>query len=115
MPLPSWWAETVTFLAAPLVADEYGTPGTERDWPAAVATVVPGCSVQPVQGSEYDQGREAITVRWRVYAPPGTVITGDMRAVYEGETYDVVGDGQVWPSATGALDHVQALLEKVSG
>lgn len=113
--LPSWWTEQVTFLAAPLVTDEYGTPGTERDWANAVPTVVEGCSVQPVQGSEYDQGREALTVRWRVYAPAGTVVTGDMRATYRGDTYDVDGDGQAWPSATGALDHVQVLLERSRG
>lgn len=113
--LPSWWRDSITVLKAPLVTDEYGTPGTERDWAAATSTVVEGCSVQPVAGAEYDQGREAVTVRWRVYAPAGTDLRAGDRVVYRGDTYDVEGDGQAWPSATGGLDHVQALMERHAG
>lgn len=114
MPL-SWFDSEVIILRAPLVEDEYGTPGTERDWDAAVQTFYEGCDLQPVSPSEYDQGREAITVRWRLFGPSDLDVLGSDRAVHDGSEYEVVGDGQTWSSPTGAVSNTQALLERVRG
>ena len=107
--------DEMTRIRAPLVADEYGTPGTARDWANATETVIDGCSVQPVSGREYDQGREAVTIRWRVYAPVGSDLAAGDRVRFAGELYEVDGPGRDWPSPTGGLDHVEALLKKVVG
>lgn len=106
---------SITRLRAPLIADEYGTPSAERDWAHATSTVITGCSIQPLIGAEYEVGREAVTVRWKIYAPAGTSLLAGDRVVYGGETYEVDSDGQEWPSPTGNLDHVQAVLKKVVG
>lgn len=99
----SFWRDTITRLRAPLVPDEYATPANQRDWENATATEIAGCSVQPVTGLEHDQGREAVTTRWRVYAPAGADLQAGDRVTFAGETYEVDGPGQDWPSPTGML------------
>ena len=113
--IPSFWRDTIAILRAPLVTDEYGTPGTERDWAHPTTTTVATCSVQPLASSEYELGREAVTVRWRIYAPRGTDIRAGDRVTFDGETYEADGDGQEWPSPSGELDHVEALMKRREG
>jgi len=113
--IPSFWRDTITRLRAPLIADEYGTPSTARDWGHAVSTSISNCSVQPAASSEYDLGRESVTLRWRVFAPAGTDLAAGDRTLFDGDTYELDGDGQAWPSATGGLDHIEALMKRVVG
>lgn len=113
--IPSFWRDSIDVLRAPLITDEYGTPSAERDWAHQTTTTYATCSVQPLASTEYDLGREATTVRWRVFGPPGMDIRSGDRLLFNGETYEADGDGQAWPSATGDLDHVEAVIKRREG
>lgn len=113
--LPSWCRETITRLRAPYKADRYGNPTTVRDWLVATSQTIAGCSVQPVAGTEVFDDRDAIVQRWIIYAPRGTDLLSTDRVVHKGITYEVDGDIRVWTGATGTLDNVQAILERVDG
>jgi hypothetical protein len=113
--IPSFWRDTITRVRAPLVTDEYGTLSTERDWAHGVETAIANCSVQPVTSKEYDAGREAVTIRWRIFAPAGTDLLASDRVRFSSVLYELDGDGQAWPSATGGIDHVEALMKRVVG
>lgn len=77
---------------------------------AADRDTVPGCVVYPGASVEVLGGRTDVSVRWSVLAPPGTVVGAEDGVEYLGQLYRVEGQPQVWPSATGALDHVLLLL-----
>jgi hypothetical protein len=113
--MPSFFRATITRVRAPLIADGYGTADKERDWTHASQLVITGCSVQPAGGSEYKIGREAVITTWRLYAPAGTDLVAGDRVIWDEDLYDVDGDPQSWPSATGQLDHVEAILRRVVG
>ena len=113
--LPAWCRETITRLRAPYKADRFGNPTSVRDWTAATSLDIPGCSVQPVAGTEVFDDRDARVQRWIVYAPVGTDLMSTDRIIHKGVTYEVDGDIRVWTGATGTLDNVQAILERVDG
>jgi hypothetical protein len=113
--MPSFFRATITRVRAPLVADAYGTADKERDWANATRTTITGCSVQPSSGSEYKLGREAVITTWRLYAPDGTDLLAGDRVIWDEDLYEVDGDPQRWPSATGQIDHVEVLLRRVVG
>jgi hypothetical protein len=112
--MPTFARQTITRVRGALVADGYGSL-TERDWTNAVSTTITGVSLQPMPSSEYERGREAVLTAWRLYAPAGTDLEAGDRIVYDGDTYDIEGDSQNWPSPTGQLDHVEAVLRRVVG
>lgn len=103
---------TVTVLEPATRAADYGNATTD-DWDAPTATVVPGCSVQPVTVPAYTVDRKAITTRWVVWLPLGTPITGRCRVVYAGETYELDGDPSVWDFPPAG--HIVANLRRSQG
>jgi hypothetical protein len=114
----SWWNHTITVVHAELIPDPDGSNyGNEiLDWDNATSTEVEGCHVQPVEADEQvDPGRDTITTRWRLFAPDGTAIAATDRIVYAGATYEIDGAPNLWPSATGTLDHVEAFLVRTDG
>lgn len=106
--LPSFVRETIT-VVDPVWVDDRGTPVADYG-PGATRTVVPGCSVQPGASSEDLAGRTHVTVRWTVYAPPGTVVAADSAVEYEGRRYAVDGEPARWKSPTGAVSHLVLYL-----
>lgn len=111
--LPSFARESVTRLRAPLVEDEYHNE--VQDWSGASPLTITGCLVQPLSSSEYTIEREAITTRWRLFAPTGSDVKATDRVVWRGDTFEVEGDPQTWDSPSGATSSMQALLRKVTG
>lgn len=118
--LPGFARDTVTVQRATVV-EERGT--TRLDWSNPAETVVAGCSVQPMAGDEkFTAGsqegggrRDAVITRWKLYAPPGIDLLARDRVVHAGVAYQIDGSPQRWPSPSGALSHVTALLFEVEG
>lgn len=109
----SFHRDTVTILRAGMVDDGYGnqTP----DWSAPSRADVAGCRLQPLPVEDYTLDREAVTTRWRLFAPAGTDLRATDRVEHQDEVYEVEGDPERWPSPTGRLAHVEALLRRTEG
>jgi hypothetical protein len=105
--------ETITVLT-PGEKDERGV--TVPDWDEATETEEDGWNIQPTGGSEDAMlGRQELTERFRALGPYGSILTADCRVIYGGVTYEVDGPVGRWPSATGALAHVETTLKRVTG
>ncbi len=105
--------DTVTVLDAALVADGY--ENQVPDWSTPTETTVEGCRLQPERGADYTVDREAVTTRWRLFAPADAPIQDTSRIRHNGVVYDVDGSVERWPSPTGALAHIEALLRRAEG
>ena len=106
--LPSWCRDEVT-IVRPSWVEERGKRIPDYDSPAETV-VVSGCSVQPGATSEVQEGRQNVTVRWTLIAPPGTVIGAHDAVDWEGVRYQADGGGQAWRSPTGSVSNVVAAL-----
>lgn len=112
--LPSFARQTITIRRAPLVTDH----GAQvRDWDSddVAEHSVAGCSVQPLTGQEILANRDTVQAQYRVYAPPGADVEATDHVTFGGDDYEVVGEPLRWPSPTGALDHVELLLNRWEG
>lgn len=109
----SYHRDTVTVLRAQLVDDGYGNESP--DWDNPTETTVPGCRVQPERGDDYVLDREAVITRWRLFAPAGTDLRATDRVEHQDVVYEVEGSVERWPSPTGSLAHVEALLRRAEG
>lgn len=108
MALPSFCRDTVTVTRAPM-REERGT--SIRDWANAVAHEIAGCSVQPAESTtDRTEAREAITVRCRLFLPPGADIDERDRVTYNGRDYALDGAPLPITSPTGAVSHIRADL-----
>lgn len=106
--LPSFASRQVTIERAPYI-DSRGTQ--VRDWSQASSRTVNGCLVQPVDGSTaWTDPTQAVTVRARLWCPPGTDIQPDDRVIADGIIYAIEGAPMAWQSPTGAIDHIEAAL-----
>lgn len=112
-------AQEPVVVLAPVMVAEYGQQ--VADWSQAPAeTTVPGCIVQPVAGPQVDllPNRNAASGALSVLAPAGTVVPAAARVRVPsrpGRDYEVLGEPRLWPSPTGALDHVELVLLRVEG
>ena len=70
--------------------------------------------MQPLQGQEILQDRDATVSRWMLYAPLSADITSTDRIRHRGVDYDVDGSVQDWPDIFG-LGYRQAILRKAVG
>lgn len=107
-------SETVEVLDAPLVErDRYG--GTVRDWDNATTTQVRWCSIQPMSGTEQNLDREFTATHVRLFAPYDAPVSASSRVRYDGRTFEVDGEPELWREATGAKSHLQATLKILKG
>lgn len=87
----------------------------QRDWAHATSTTVTGVSVQPVMTMEIrDMSQVGLHADWRLYdrhSALGFWQAGD-RVTWNGSTYDVVGDPQVWMGAQGGRHHWEVDLRE---
>lgn len=110
----SFATQTLTRVRYPLVGDGHGNQ--VRDTGAVPDEVeVPGCSIQPGASAEVLAGRDAVSVLWTVYAPPGADVVALDLVRYAGVLYEVSGEPARWPSPTGSLDHMVVLLVRWEG
>jgi hypothetical protein len=107
--LPSFATDSVTVIT-PVMVDDRGKQVPDWSQAPAATVVVAGCSVQPGASAEDLVGRDAVTIRWTVWAPPGTQITAYDHVQVGARVFAVDGEPAVWRSPTGAVSHVQFLL-----
>jgi len=81
-----------------------GAPGADL--------VISGCSVQPGNGSELVDNRDAVTTLFTVWAPPSDVLETDAIR-YDGTVYAV--DGQIERWRVGRMAHDVIRLKAVAG
>lgn len=107
--------ETVTRLRG--VGSTNGYNDAAIDWgqtPAELA--IAGCSVQPVDGEEVLDGRDAVVSRWRWFGPYDADVTAKDRIRHRGVVYSVDGSIEKWIDPTGSgLDHATCLLRRTDG
>lgn len=109
----SFKTQTITVLR-PGTRSERGD--TIPDWATATTHTVPGCCVQPDNGDEVtDRGRDAVVRRWKVLGPAGADVTSLDRVRWDGADYDVDGPIASWSSPSGALAHVEFVIQRVEG
>ena len=102
--LPSFATKTVTVERAPY-ADSRGTK--VRDWSQAVPSQVGGCSFQPSSSSvSWTDASQAVTIRARLFLPPGTDVQAGDRIDVDGVLYAIDGAPEIWESPTGSVSHV---------
>ena len=86
------------------------------DWENATTLDIPGCSVQPAGTSLSQDGRIlGISDGMTAYLPADADVQSGDHIQYEDKVYTITGDPRVWPSASGALDHIELNLERWSG
>lgn len=110
---PTFRRLTVLRRRYPTVSD-HGTDvvnygGTPTDSPIA------GCWAEPIQSTEVNDGRLAVLTGYTLMLPPGVDLRADDHVVVNGKEFGVVGDVLEQPSASGALDHAVARLERWEG
>lgn len=97
--------DTITVIE-PTWTEDRGTPVPDYDDPASTVQVK-GCSVQPGASDEGTAGRQNVTVRHTVYAPPGIAVTAHSAVLWKGVRYAVDGEPLRW---SGRLAHTVIYL-----
>lgn len=111
--LPSFCKQTVTRVR-PGSTTSRGS--VVPDWTKATTTEIPGCSMQPAGTSLSQDGRVlGITDGYTCFMPPDADVQAGDRIVFEGKTWEINGEIREWPSATGALDHIELNLARYAG
>lgn len=101
----------VSVTRAPLVSD--GKGGVFPDWPNAVTSSTPAAWVQPVSSDEQSLNEDRVVARWKIFLPPAVDLLPTDRLVWDGETYQVDGEVQLWD--VGRPHHHEAFLLRVIG
>jgi hypothetical protein len=111
--LPTFATQTVTRLRPTAKTIR----GSEiLDWSDPDRKEIQNCSMQPATTSLSQDGRVlGISESYTCYMPAGSDIEAGDRIEYNGNVYTITGEPQTWPSATGALDHIQLNLQRWQG
>ena len=89
---------------------------TVPDWESASEIEISGCSMQPASTSLSQDGRVVgIRDAWTLYAPADADIKEGDRIGHNEKVFTVAGVPREWPSASGALNHMEIPLERWSG
>lgn len=106
--------ETVTVdrLRGVSTTDAHGDSSVNWDDPDEKP--IPGCSLQPVPGSEILIDRNAVISRWKWRGPYDADVTSADRIRHQGVDYEVDGSVQRWWDTSG-LDHSYCLLRRMDG
>lgn len=83
-------------------------------WSTARETV-DGCSVQPFTSTETLLGGAQVQGRRKLFAPAGLNLDSVDAVEVGGVQYEIDGDAPDWPDLSGAADHVEAILRRVTG
>lgn len=72
-------------------------------------------SIQPGANVEILGGREAESVAYTVFQPPGADVTGRDFAFYDGQLFRIAGEPQKWIGPTDRTSHDVVLFERWTG
>lgn len=88
------------------------------DWKNPASSVpIDGCSVQPVQGSESNDHRDATLAQWQVFIydlVKGQQVTARDHIAFGGIEFQIVGDPLVHVYGLSS-DHIQILMNRWEG
>ena len=86
------------------------------DWDNATRAKVKGCSMQPASTSLSEDGRVlGISSTYTLFAPPDADIKDGDHIEFKDRVYEIDGEVQFQPSATGRLDHLHITLKRYQG
>lgn len=111
--LPSFARHAVT-VVTPGVIDDHGN--RRPDWGNPVSEVeVKRCSVQPIEGQESYDHRDAVLAQYYCYMPPTVAVTAQDGVRWNGVLYLVVAEPRRWIFGVGSADHVLVLMNRWEG
>lgn len=109
----SYYTDTVTRQRATTTIDEYGN--LSRSFPGDQVTFN-NCRVQPrISIEQVTEDREMTEQVLGLYTPIDADIIATDRVVFNGDTYEVHGDGQKHRGVTGATSHAHFRIRKIDG
>jgi head-tail adaptor len=107
-------SDDITVRRAPLVAaDRYGKKA--RDWANATDHTVSGVSVQALTAVEQSVDREYASTRVALFAPYEADLTATDRVTWRGQAFEVDGEPFQWVDDVGQVDHLYAILKRMTG
>lgn len=110
----SFYNQTVTRLRAQTADDGHGN--TVPDWSLTPSSVsITGCRLQPLSSDEVMENRFESDVRFRLLAPYGSDVAFLDRVTVGAATYEVAGAPLSHNSPSGAAQHDEILLRRVTG
>ncbi len=102
--------DSITRQRAGVADDGYGNQ--VHDWSSPASVTYPA-EVQPLSGTEDVDDQQRTDTRWRLWLPPDADLVATDRVVWEGDTYEVDGDVQLW-KIKGRPHHLKAILVKIT-
>lgn len=109
----SWWRDTITRIRP---GEKTVRGSIVPDWDNVNELVISNCHGQPASTGLSEDGRVlGIMQGMTLYTPATADIKAGDRIVFRGITYEINGEVNDWPSATGALDHLVINLRRYSG
>lgn len=114
MGIPISFATKTVERVRPTEVDDRGNVHRDYTNPESVIPIE-GCIVQPMTGGENDENRSAVMRQLSIQLPAGADVSEFDHIRYKGRDYEIVGDDQDWESPTGALDHVNLLVQRWEG
>lgn len=112
------FGEPVTRLRAPLVADDYSSHATRRDWSDATSvTMGGGFAIDPGTSTEsHTVNREQVTTTPTLYGPSVDIVASDRVRDARGVVWEVTGNRSDWRSPfTGWQPGSSWPLQRVEG
>ena len=111
----NWWRDSITRIR-PGEKTVRGSVVPDWDKDKVTELTISNCHAQPASTGLSENGRVlGIMQGITLYAPASADIKAGDRIVYNGNTYEINGEVNNWPSATGALDHLVINLRRYSG
>ena len=102
--------DTVTRTRAAQATDAYGNQ--QPDWNNTISAAYPA-AVGPVGTDEQVVDEQRTVSRWRMFLQPDADVIATDRITWDGATYEIDGDVQLWKRGRRA-HHKEALLIKVT-
>lgn len=111
----SFYNETWTRQRAPLADDGHGN--SAPNWAGVLVTAsITGCRLQPITADELMENRFESDVKFRLLAPYGSAVTHlDRMLSPSSVVYEVAGTPLSYNSPSGAAQHDEIMLRRVSG
>lgn len=93
------------------ITEDDGYGNLRRDW-AHTEDVEYPAEVQPLSAAEDVSDQDRLETRWRLWLYPKADLVPTDRVVWDGQTYEVIGDIEVWKQK-GRVHHKKVILIKI--
>ncbi len=111
----SFYTDTVARLR-PQTSSDAHNPDPTVDWSLTpTESSLTGCRFQPVSTSEDLDLRDGVEVNARLFGPLTLDLTEQDRVVFDGATYEVVGEPLRMRGPLGNTAHTEVLLRRFDG